>query len=61
MKIDENGHNNRNIDYKIKRQKVLEQEPGCKFIRIAPDKEDFNIFQTINKIFKRIKQFTKNL
>ena len=42
--IDENGHSDRNIDYGIKRQKVLEQELGCEFIRIDPDKEDFFIF-----------------
>ena len=43
MEIDENGHCDKNIDYKIKRQKAIEQELGCKFIRIDPDKEDFDI------------------
>ena len=32
--IDEIGQSDRNIDYKINRQKVIEQELGCKFIRI---------------------------
>ena len=59
VEIDENGRNNRNIDYKIKRQNTLEQELGCKFIRIDPDKEDIHIFRTINKIFRHIKQSIK--
>ena len=40
IEIDENGHSDRNIDYEIKRQKAIEQELGCKFIRTDPDKED---------------------
>ena len=60
IEIDENGHSDRNIDYEIKRQKVIEQELGCKFIRIDPDKEDLRIFRAINDIFRNIKQSTKN-
>ena len=59
IEIDENEHNCRNIDYKIKRQKAIEQEFGCKFIKIDPDKEDFDIFSAINEIFRHIKQWTK--
>ena len=54
--IDENGHSSRNIDSKIKRQKAIERKLICKFIRIDPEKEDFNIFRTINKIFRQTKQ-----
>ena len=39
-----------------KRQKAMEQELGCKFIRIYPDKDDFDIFRANNEIFKHIKQ-----
>ena len=46
-------------DYKIKRKKVTKQELGCKFIRIDLDKEDFNIFRSINEIFRDNKQLTK--
>ena len=42
IEIDENGHSHRNIDYEIKRERAIEQELSCKFIRIAPDKEDFS-------------------
>ena len=38
---------------------MIEQELGCKFIRIHPDKEDFDIFRAINEIFIHIKQLTK--
>ena len=40
IEIDENGHNDRNVDYQINRQKSIEQELRCKFVRIASDKED---------------------
>ena len=42
-----------------KRQKAIEQEPGCTFIRIDPDKEEFDIFRAINKTFRHIKQSNK--
>ena len=57
----ENGHRNRSIDYEIKSQKAVDQELSCKFIRIDPDKEDFDIFWTINEIFRHVKQLTKKL
>ena len=57
--IDENGRSDKNTYYKIKRQKAIEQELGCKSIRIDPDKEDFYIFRAINEIFRHIKQSTK--
>ena len=41
IEFNENGHSDRIIDYEIiRRQKAVEQELGCKFIRIDPDKED---------------------
>ena len=58
IEIDEYGHSDRNVDYQIKRKKTIEQELDCKFIRIHPDK-DFDIFKTINEIFRHIKQSTK--
>ena len=54
VEIDENGRSDRNIDRKIKRQRVIEQELGCKFIRIDPDEEDFDIFRAINEVFRQI-------
>ena len=40
----------------MKRQKATEQELGCKYITIDPDKEDFDIIKAINEIFRYIKQ-----
>ena len=60
IEIDENVNSDRNIAYKIKRQKAIKQELGCKFIRIDSDKEKFDSFRTINKIFRHIKKWTKN-
>ena len=53
------GCSNRNIDYGIKRQIAIEQELG--FIRIDPDKEDFDIFKAINEMFRHIKQSSKKI
>ena len=53
------GHNDRNINYEIQRQKALENELNCVFIRINPDEKDFNIFKEINKIHRHIIESTK--
>ena len=55
LKIDENIHSGRNIHYEI-RLKAREQELGRYFIRIYPEKEDFNIFGNVNEIFRHSKQ-----
>ena len=55
IETDENGHSNRNIENEIKRQKAIEQELDCKFTKIDSDKEDFDIFKTINEVFRHIK------
>ena len=66
IKFDENSHRNRNLDYEVKRQKRIEHELGCKFIRIDLDKEVFDIFRTIdvyqdtsNNRLKSSKNFSK--
>ena len=59
IEVDELGHNDRNIDYEIQRQRALERELDCVFIRINPDAIDFNIFKEINKIHRHINKLTK--
>ena len=59
IEVDELGHNDRNIDYEIQRQRALERELNCVFIRINPDAVDFNIFKEINKIHRHINKLTK--
>ena len=61
IEVDELGHNDRNIDYEIQRQKALERELNCAFIRINPDAVDFSIFREINKIHRHIKNHLRNL
>ena len=45
IEVDELGHNDRNIDHEIQRQRATEKEPDCVFIRINLDEKDFNIFK----------------
>ena len=59
IEIDKNEHSNKNINYEIKRQKEIEKELDYKFIKVNCDKEGFDIFRTINELFRHIKQLTK--
>ena len=61
IEVDEQGHNDRDIDYEIQRQKTIEEELGCEFTRIYPAKENFNIFIEIGKIQNLIVKSTKKL
>ena len=44
IEVNEQGHNDRDIDYEIERQKAIENKLGCEFIKINPAKENLNIF-----------------
>ena len=57
--IDGYNDDDRDIGCEIERQKALEKELGCKFIRINPNKESFNVFKAINEIFRHIKESNK--
>ena len=59
VEIDEKDHLDRDISREIERQKALEKEISCKFNRINPDKENFNIFKAHNEIFRYIKESSK--
>ena len=56
IEVDELGHADRNVNNEIERQRALERELNCVFIRINPDEKDFNIFKEINKIHRHIKK-----
>ena len=45
-------------DYEIKRQKAIEKELDCDFIRLNPDEKDFDMDIHINKIQNHIVQLT---
>ena len=59
IEVEKLGHANRNLSDEINRQKALERELNCVFIRINPDEKDFNIFREINKIHRHINKMTK--
>ena len=42
--------------YDTKRQKAIEQNLSCEFIRVDPDQENLHCFEAINKIVRHIKQ-----
>ena len=54
IECDEYGHKDRDIGYEVTRQNHIETKLGCTFIRYNPDAKDFDIFDTINKIYNFI-------
>ena len=59
IEVDGKGPTDRNTDYEIERQKAIEKNLVCKFIRINPDAEKYDIFIEIGKIHKHIIKSTK--
>ena len=59
VEADELGHSDRNINDEIERQRALEREINCVFIRINPHEPDFNILREINKIHRHINQLNE--
>ena len=43
IEVDELGHCTRALKGEMERQKRIEEELGCKFIRIVPSRENFDI------------------
>ena len=54
IEVDELGHADRNINNEIERQRALERELNCVFIRINPDEQGFSMLREINKIYRHI-------
>ena len=52
--------NYRNIEYEMRRQNVIEQKLGCKFIRVVRGKENFDVFKVIIKVLISIIQSPNN-
>ena len=59
IEVDELGHADINVNNETERQRALERELDCVFIRINPDEPDFNIFREINKIHRHINQLNE--
>ena len=50
IEVDELGHCTRDLKSEIERQKRKEEELGCKFIRINPSRENFDIVAEFSRI-----------
>ena len=50
IECDEFDHQDRDIEFEVKRQKYVEDKIGCTFIRYNPDAKEFNLFKVINRI-----------
>ena len=61
IEIDENDHDDRDIEYEIKRQIEIEEKLDCEIIRTDHEKENFYIHKAINKIIRHIKQLSKKV
>ena len=58
VEVDELGTADRNFNNEIERQRVLERELNCVFIRTNPDEPNFNMLKEIDKIYRHINQVT---
>ena len=56
IECDEHDHKDRDINYEIRRQKFIEDQLSCRFIRYNPDAKDFMTESVLNKIFQYIYQ-----
>ena len=56
IESNEHDHKDRDINYEIRRQKYIEDQLHCKFIRFNPDAKDFMVESVLNKIFQYIYQ-----
>ena len=61
IEFDEKGHNDRNIDFEIEKQKSIEKELDCEFIRINPYGKDFDVYVEIDEIYNHIKESSEKL
>ena len=58
VKIDKKGHADRDSDYEKRRQKEMEKL-GYHFIKINPDKIDFNDYEEFNRVSTYISESIK--
>ena len=56
VEIYENNHKQRDNEKELMRENAIKQKLGCKFIRINPDDDKFNINIEIGCIFEHIKK-----
>ena len=61
LEIDEKGHIDRPEAEEKKRQKAIEKKAGFTIIRIAPDKENFDIYAEAGRIHTHITESAKKI
>ena len=54
VECDEFDHVGRDINYEIFRQKFIEEQLQCTFVRYNPDDKDFDMALVLNKIYRTI-------
>ena len=54
IECDEFDHIGRDINYEIFRQKFIEEQLQCTFVRYNPDDKDFDMALVLNKIYRTI-------
>ena len=59
IEVDEKGHTDREDKKGNEREQKIKKELWCKFIRINPDTENYNIFVEIGQIENHIIESTK--
>ena len=55
IEVDELGHNDRNDDKEKARENSIKQKLQCEFIRINPDREEYDIYVEIGKIYNHVR------
>jgi very-short-patch-repair endonuclease len=56
IEIDENNHADRDPSYEQAREERIQEELGCKFLRINPDAPDFKLSLCVGRIVKEVFQ-----
>ena len=56
IEVDGFDHCDKDNDYKKETEEELKESFGCKFNRIIPDEEDFNVIKAINEILRHTKK-----
>ena len=59
IEVNEKGHKDRDEHKEIERQKAIEEELDCKFIRINSDEKGFDVDVYISKIHNHIVELSK--
>jgi very-short-patch-repair endonuclease len=54
IEIDENNHADRDPSYEQEREKSIQEELGCKFLRINPDASDFKLSSCVGRVMREI-------